>query len=118
MWLSEKMAGSAPQDLPLAGGVVTVGGQTPAVTVDGEERNARIASPGGYYWRPAPSDPVVVSRSGGLTILGRLQENTPLSPGEICISTGRASIRLLPDGAIRLEGEIFINGTKLELEEA
>ena len=115
MWLSEKMAAAGAEDTLLTGGVVTVGGKTPAVMTDGEERDARIASPGGYYWRPAPSDPVIVSRCSEVTILGRLQEPTDLAPGEIRLSTGGASLRLLPDGRILLSGELYINGTKLEV---
>lgn len=114
MWLSKKMAAEAAQEMPVAGGIVTVSGAMTAVMTDSEERDARIAAPGGYYWRPEVGQNVLVSRSGGLTVLGRVQENAALAPGEVRIQTGSASIRLLPDGTIRLDGEIYLNGEKWE----
>lgn len=114
MWLSEQIARTAPSAATVAEGTVTVGGQTPAVLTDGEERDVRVVSPGGYYWRPAVGSEVLLSRQGTAAVLGRLQERCDLLPGEVCIRTGKAAIRLLPDGSIYLEGDLYLNGEKWE----
>ena len=114
MWLSKQIAHGAEAALPVAEGTVTVGGQAPAVLTDGEERDVCILSPGGYYWRPAVGSEVLLSRNGKPAVLGRLQEPCTLLPGEVRISTGKAAIRLLPDGSVHFTGEIYLNGEKWE----
>lgn len=114
MWLSKQISHGAQPAATVAEGTVTVGGQTPAVLTDGEERDVRILSPGGYYWRPAVGGEVLLSRQGTPAVLGRLQERCDLLPGEVRIRAGKAGIRLLPDGSIYLEGELYLNGEKWE----
>lgn len=116
MWLSEKMSRQAAQQADLCRGVVSIGGENTAVLTDGEEREVSVLSPGGYFWRPALKERVLVSRAEGGCVLGRVQEACDLTPGEICIRTGAASIRLLPSGDIFLTGKIHLNGVAWEEE--
>lgn len=114
MWLSEKIARESAAVTGISQGVVTVGGTAPAVLTDKEERELSVLSPGGYFWRPAPGDRVLLSRESGGCVLGKLQPQRELAPGEIRIQSGSASLSLLPSGEIHLTGDIFINGKKWE----
>ena len=113
MWLSQKIAGERSQATALQRGVITVGGSAPAALTDYEERNLSVLSPGGYFWRPAAREQVLLCREDGC-VLGRIQPPSDLKKGEIRITTGAASISLLPTGEIYLTGDIFLNGEKWE----
>lgn len=114
MWLSQNLVRGTSVQEKLQPGVVTVGGASPAVLTDGEKRNLKILSPGGYFWRPATGEKVLVSGDDGGCVLGKLQEAPALAPGEIRIVTGAAIISLLPSGEIHLTGDIYLNGEKWE----
>ena len=114
MWLSQKISARPLAAEMLRRGQVTIGGEQPAVLTDGEEREARVLSPGGFSWRPAPMDPVLISRGEDCCILGRLQDLCGLEPGEVRLHTGAAAISLLPDGSIRFTGRVSINGVLWE----
>jgi len=112
MWLSQQIARETAWQEDLHRGVVTVGGENPAVFTQVEDRDLSILSPGGYHWRPQVQDKVLVSRASGGCVLGKVQPACCLDPGEIRIMTGAASISLLPSGEIRLTGDVYINGEK------
>lgn len=111
MWLSEKMA---TRETPVSGaeeGVISVGGTSPAVVTDGEKRHTAVISPGGYFWNPGVEEKVAVFGGDDCYILGRLQQGD-LLPGEIRICTGGASVRLLPNGDVHIDGTIYLNGER------
>ncbi len=111
MWLSERMAKEQTQETAPCGGVVSLGGDDPAVVTHGEERNMAVFSPGGYCWRPEKDDAVAVL-PGERAIVGKAQGQMPLQPGEVRLFSKKAAIYLANDGSIRLEGDVYINGER------
>jgi hypothetical protein len=99
-------------------GVVTLGGDPAGVSVGGERRLLPVYSPGGYSWRPAAGDRVLVLKAGGERespcILGAVQQDSgALKPGEVALSGGGSQLRLGQDG-IQLTGQVLVNGESLE----
>ncbi len=111
MWLSEKIAGQHHAEQAAADGVVSVGGEKPAVVTDAERRDFIVVSPGGYQWQPDVSQRVVILCEPG-RVLGAEQSVSGLEPGEVRIFSRGASIRLGNDGSIRLDGTVYINGER------
>lgn len=115
MWLSENAAQKARKsgsDSEI--GVVTVGGQSPSVMIEGEKRGLEIVSPGGIYWAPGRDEQVVVTRCGEeLFVTGSLSPAPALSAGELCLKSGEAGIRLRPNGEIELYGTVNVKGMLL-----
>ena len=110
MWLSKKMAPETEVQSATEG-LVSVGGSAPAAVLDGEQRQLAVASPGGYFWCPRVEEQVLVLQGH---VIGAVQAEKNLRPGEICISSGKASIRLGIDGAVYIDGDIFLNGERWE----
>jgi hypothetical protein len=117
MWLSKQMK---VKEHPPGGanmGTVSVADPMPAVVTDGEARRLQILTPGGYCWRPTVGDAVLVIKDDGGSpcILGVSGESpVALSPGEVCLHAGGASIYLDRTGAIRLTGTVYLNGVPLQ----
>ena len=111
MWLGEQMAQQPGQEQAACGGVVSIGGGAPAVVTHGEERNLQVFSPGGYVWQPAQAETVAVLPGVG-AVLGSVQEDSSLQPGEVKIFSRGAAIYLKNDGSIHLEGAVYINGER------
>lgn len=111
MWLSETMSRQQDRQVQAGEGVVTIGGEKPAVVTDGEQRDLRVVSPGGYLWQPAVAERAVVLCTTG-HVLGSEQKESGLQPGEVKIFSPGASIYLANDGSIRLEGNVYINGER------
>ena len=44
---------------------------------------------------------------------GALQPETALTPGDVLIYAGDASIRIKTNGEIRLTGRVYVNGTQI-----
>lgn len=119
MWTSDRsrkyQAGEPAADV----GAVTLGEEPAGVYLDGERRFTQVYSPGGYSWRPAEGDQVLVLKAGGERespcIIGRRQEGG-LEPGEVSLSGagGRASIRLRKNGTLALKGNLTVNGEPFE----
>ena len=64
MWTS-KPAPRLPSEEPWADtGTVTLGGDPAAVSLGGERRQVPVYAPGGYQWRPAAGDQVLVLKAG------------------------------------------------------
>ena len=117
MWTSERSRRPLVQEAAAETGEVTLGGEQAGVILGGERRWAALCCPGGYAWRPAAGDRVLVLKAGGEQespfILGMEPGGEELSPGEVCLSGGSSSIRL-GSGALDLNGNIRINGTALD----
>ena len=113
MWLSRQVAGvrrSAAADR----GVVTIGGCTPAVYSGAERRALPVFGPGGYFWRPAQGDSVLILKAGedgeAPCVLGK-ELADEVGSGEILITNGSgASIRLDAQGNLWLTGRLMLNG--------
>lgn len=117
MWTSNRSRRCAVRE-PVAGvGEVTLGELPAGVYLEGERRWAQVYGPGGYCWRPALGEQVLVLKAGGEgeqpCLVGRRQQEE-LEPGEVSISAGQARIDLRPDGTLALGGTVTVNGMTLE----
>lgn len=117
MWTS-KPAPRLPSEEPWADtGTVTLGGDPAAVSLGGERRQVPVYAPGGYQWRPAAGDQVLVLKTGAQRespcVAGVCCQSGELSPGEVRISSGSGQIRLR-DGRVEVQGQLWINGEQLE----
>lgn len=111
MWLSKQVAARTAAPDEAAAATVSVGGETPAVVTDGERRQARLFSPGGYCWRPAGGDTVLVVGGGEPCVAGKEQRcPVELAPGEVYLYAGSASIHLKRDGSIAISGQVSVQG--------
>lgn len=112
MWLSQKLR-ERKEDGAGELGVVSIAGSAPAVLSRGEERALPVLAPGGYRWRPRSGETVLVVRGGALGeeryLVGCVQQGDA-EPGEVCLESDGASIRLCADGRIELTGRLYING--------
>lgn len=116
MWLSEQTKTRMPMgDAEV--GVTTITGDKLAVVTRGEQRDLTVFGPGGYVWRPASGERVVVLQGGpGGTerwVAGCQQGAAPVSmqPGEIYLySSDGTSIYLRKNGSIELQGRVSITG--------
>lgn len=117
MWLSQQLsaAGMECQTPAVQIGTVSVGGAAPAVQTDCEHRELAILAPGGFCWRPAPGDRVIVLRQGEGCVAG-VRQALPedLRAGEVRLFSKGCSITLTADGEIHLTGTVYLNGKKLE----
>lgn len=118
MWLSsQRRTGEESRTADM--GRVTLGGDPAGVYLDGERRDLPVFGPGGYCWRPAPGQQVLVLKGGPAgklcCVAGAEQEETDLAPGEVAVTApGGAAVRLGADGSVDLIGTVKINGVPLE----
>ena len=115
MWISEKMQGRDSDFCSAAVGLVTVGGAKPSVLVEGEIRNADLASSGAVRL-PKTGDEVLLIRSadGESVAVGKICGTLPaeVENGEVYITNGgEGLIRLKNNGEIELVGTVIIKGT-------
>jgi len=114
MWISAKLAKNVQEDAGSGEiGQVTIGGDRPAVVTRGESRGLSVAAPGGYLWRPAAGDQVLVIPCGEeYVVAGVVSDEAPEENGEVTIkSETGAVIRLKNNGEILLEGDVKVLGT-------
>lgn len=111
MWLSKQVAARMPALDEGAAATVSVGGEHPAVVTDGERRQARLFSPGGYCWRPGSGDTVLVV-GGGEPCVGGCEQTCPvkLAAGEVYVYSNGASIYLKNDGDVLISGRLRLEG--------
>ena len=116
MWISERDWRRAEQ-ARAAGlvGEVTLGGDPAGVYLDGERRALPVFGPGGYVWRPAVGQQVLVLKAGDRgevpCVAGAAcGAQWELEPGEILIHSGEASIRLKANGTVAVTGALTVNG--------
>ena len=100
MWLGEKIAREPCRETDACGGIVSMGGEKPAVVTDGEARDMTVFSPGGYAWQPEKGAAVAVLQEAG-AVLGMAQQAAGLAPGEVKISSKAAVIYLATAGFLR-----------------
>lgn len=117
MWTS-KPAPRLPSEEPWADtGTVTLGGDPAAVSLGGERRQVPVYAPGGYQWRPAAGDQVLVLKAGAQRespcVAGVCCQSGALSPGEVRISSGSGQISLR-DSRVGVRGQFWVNGERLE----
>lgn len=114
MWLSEMAALGGRETAPACEtGVVTIGGEKPSVLLAGEKRGVSVASPGGFIWRPAAGQQVLVAQCGGeYFVTGVADQKAPdgAQAGEVYIKTDSASVKLGADGTIELTGKVNVRG--------
>ena len=117
MWTSERGGRLPVQEAAAEMGVVTLGGDPAGVSLGGERRWLPVCGPGGYSWRPAAGDKVLVLKAGGERespcILGTAQAERELGAGEVSLSGGNSGLFLGRD-RLELTGEIYVNRTGLE----
>ena len=116
MWTSERSRRPRAEEAPAEVGEITLSQGTAGVNLGGERRWAALCCPGGYAWRPAAGDRVLVLKAGGERespfLLGMEPPETDLAPGEVRLSCGDSAIRL-GSGALELTGNIQVNGISL-----
>ena len=97
-------------------GEVTLGGDPAGVVLGGERRSIPVYGPGGYAWRPSVGDQVLVLKAGAERespcIVGRVQGDLNLGPGETAVSGGDSAV-YLKTGQLYLRGNVTINGVGL-----
>ncbi|WP_369282753.1 hypothetical protein [Oscillibacter sp. GMB15532] len=115
MWLSKQTRPgiSAPgADL----GVTSISGESAGVVTRGEVRALPVYGPGGYAWRPAAGETVLVIKGGTggeeSCVAGAKQTDAPagLRPGEVYIHANGGSVYLKNDGTVELQGSIVLTG--------
>ena len=98
-------------------GLVTLSGDPAGVLLGGERRWLPVYAPGGYSWRPAVSDRVLVLKAGQEgevpCVLATEQERQELAPGEVCLQGGSSRVHLGQE-KLELTGNITVNGRSLE----
>ena len=110
MWMGKQLSRRARED-EADTGTVTAAGEMLCVITDGEKRNLRIFSPGGYRWQPKAGESVLVLKNGG--VCGALQgsDRPPLQPGETeLFGPDGAYIRFTTGGKIIIEGDVTLTG--------
>lgn len=117
MWISEARQAKKAAEPEADVGAVTMGGNPSGVLLGGERRWVQVYAPGGYQWRPAAEDQVLVIKAGGEQenpcLVGKRQEDGALEPGEVRIAGGSGEIRLTQAG-VELKGMVYVNGMTLE----
>lgn len=119
MWLARQQK---RENVQAAGSVgeVTIGGDAPAVELDSERRGLAVYAPGGYRWRPAPGQKVLVLKADGEPCVVGAESQGGLAPGEVLLeSAGGASVRLDGAGTVTLganaavTGQLYVGGIEL-----
>lgn len=116
MWLSEERARKPAAEPTAEWGAVTVASPS-AVYLGGERRQVPVCCPGGYAWRPAVGDEVLVLKTGiegeQPYILGRTGNGAEsLKPGQVRLGSARCG--LLCGEELELSGTVKVNGEELE----
>lgn len=117
MWTSERSRSLRTEEPTAELGAVTLGGDPAGVSLGGERRWLSVYSPGGYSWRPTAGDKVLVLKAGAEgeapCVLGTVQDAGELKPGEVRLKGGGSTLFLGQD-RLELEGNLYLNGWKLE----
>ena len=113
MWLAKQQKRETEEVLP-AVGAVTIGGDAPAVELDSERRDLVVYAPGGYRWRPARGQKVLVLKADGETCVAGAPSRAGLEPGEVALdSAGGAGLKLDNGGNVSVTGNLVVGGTEL-----
>ncbi len=115
MWLSKQTkpgVSSSGADL----GVTSISGERAGVVTRGEVRALPVYGPGGYAWRPASGESVLVIKGGTggeeSCVAGAKQTGVPTEfrPGEVYIHAQSSSVYLKNDGTVELRGRVVLTG--------
>lgn len=122
MWIAERGRGRGDPEGSALVGRVTLAGDPAGVYLDGERRGLPVYGPGGYLWRPARGQEVLVLKTGRAgeqpCVAGaRGQPGWNLNPGEVYLYSSGASIHLRSDGVISMQGLVLVNGLPVAVEE-
>ena len=116
MWTSERNRNLPAREAAAELGTVTLGGDPAGVSLGGERRWLTVYGPGGYSWRPTAGDKVLVLKAGAEgespCILGTVQGETELKPGEVMLKGGDSFVHLGQE-RLTLGGEVYVNGRSL-----
>ena len=109
MWLSQRRGGAQGT---AAEGRITISGSSPGVMSESEKRGAAVCAPGGYIWKPAGGEEVlVINSSDGAAVAGCLIQGGGIQPGEVMVfSAGGASVLLKNDGNVYITGNLHVSG--------
>jgi len=110
MWMGKQLSRRAREE-EADTGTVTAAGELLCAVTDGEKRNLRVFSPGGYRWQPKAGQRVLVLKNGA--VCGALQpdDRPPLECGETELyGPDGACIRFEEGGKIVIEGQIEFAG--------
>lgn len=111
MWLAEQQKRETAQQAG-AVGEVTLSGEAPAVALDSERRGLTVYAPGGYRWRPAAGQKVLVLKADGEPCIVGAPSAGGLEPGEVALeSGGGASLRLSNQGTVALGDNVAVTGS-------
>ena len=133
MWTSERNRNLPAREAAAELGTVTLGGDPAGVSLGGERRWLTVYGPGGYSWRPAVGEKVLVLKAGAEgespCILGTTQDADGLKPGEVrlrgvdCdlflgqsqveLNGGEGALSLGQDG-LEVTGGLSVDGRPLE----
>lgn len=118
MWLSSMRRARRPEG-PMVGRA-TLAGNPAGAWLDGERRALPVFGPGGYVWKPALGQELLVLKSGPeepACVAGTRCEAGELEPGEVTVRAGKggAALKLKNDGTLELCGQIYVNGVPLEM---
>jgi len=109
MWTSERSRRLAVEEPAAELGTVTLGGDPAGVSLGGERRWLTVYSPGGYSWRPTSGEKVLVLKAGAEEespcVLGTVQGNRELKPGEVHLEGGESAVFLGQAGLELTGGE-------------
>lgn len=116
MWTAERNRNPRSGEPAAELGTVTLGGDPAGVSLGGERRWINVYTPGGYSWRPTAGDKVLVLKAGAEgeapCLLGTVQQDADLRPGEVRLRGGESSVFLGQD-RLELEGDLYLNGRPL-----
>lgn len=119
MWLAQQQKREAPQEAGSVG-QVTLPGELTAVELDTERRGLSVYAPGGYRWRPALGQKVLVLKADGEPCVVGVPAPGGLEPGEVKLeSVGGAGLLLTNQGTVVLgpraevSGALYVGGVEL-----
>lgn len=111
MWMAKQHKREAEDWCP-AVGRVTLSGAKPAVELDSERRELAVYAPGGYRWRPAVGEQVLVLKTEDGPCVTGMPVAGELLPGEVeMTSKGGAAIKLDSMGRVALTGDTSLSGS-------
>ena len=113
MWTWERERRRQAEEPAIQPGMVTLVGEETAVNLGGERRWLGVCAPGGVSWKPRQGQRVLVLKTGeDACVIGTMEEDNGLEPGELQLSGGSCTVRLGRE--LTLSGEIVVNGQPLE----
>lgn len=125
MWMSGQHKRPADQGEGQTGIVTMSGGET-AVLLDSERRGLQVYSPAGYCWTPKVGQRVLVIQGRGEIpcVVGARQDGdvpdkVDIQAKRLALDGDRVSVSgregaALQGGRVELNGEVYVNGERLE----